>query len=326
MTAGGVRAVYVVLTHRDWQQVQRLARAILASSPDARVLICHDSRKETFSPNVSDQRILVYEHKLASDWGSWELVEATLEAFKIARDRWNPQLVSLISGQDYPVRDLVVWEREALAASGWIGEATPLTYEPHWGRMRGEGDDRLMRYAFRWFRAPMARHGVMLPRPLERVLGRVRGALVQLLEPVFGVRVVARGRGRYYGFRRRTPFTRETPCFFGSQWVAVRRGELDRLLDHDLAPGSRLRRFYRGSIIADESAIVTPLSWRGAAADLPPVAQYRWDVEGDTTITWTLADLDVLRASGSPFCRKVDAAQSGDLMDALDGLTARGAD
>ncbi|WP_309064579.1 hypothetical protein [Microbacterium sp.] len=320
MTAG---AVYVVLSHRDWPQVRRLAGAILRSSPSARVVVVHDDRQEAFPATAGDDRIEIRTHGLATDWGSWELVEATLDAFAHARRAYDPRLVVLISGQDYPARPLGEWEAEALAAPSWIGRAQPLRYTPRWGRRRGDGDDRLTRYAYRWFRSPASRWGMRPPVRLAAAWRWVRSAIALRLEPLVSARVVARGRGVHYGVRRlRSPFTAEQPCWFGDQWVAVRREELDRLLDVDLAPGSRLRRVYRRSIIPDESALVTPLSWIAPPAALPRVSHHRWDDDADRVLTWTLDDLDAIVASGSPFCRKVEAGVSDTLMDALDERTA----
>ena len=314
-----VRAVYVVLSHRDWAQVRRLATAILRSTPNARVLIAHDARTDLFPADAGDERIEILVHGLASDWGSWEIVEATLHAFAFARERWNPQLMVLISGQDYPVRNLQQWEQEALEAPSWIGDAHPLQYRSFWGRRRGQGDDRYTRYAYRWYRAPLAGRG--FPLPGRRFRERVRSAVALRLEPVFSIRYVTRGRGRYYGLRRLPPpFTGTLPCWFGSQWIGLRRAEIDTLLDHDLAPGSPLRRLYRRSIIPDESALVTPLAWRAAPSVLPPVTKVEWRDSIDGVTTWTIDDLPALRASGSPFCRKVDATRSGMLMDALDEI------
>lgn len=319
------RAVYVVLSHRDWPQVRRLTGAILASSPDARVVIMHDSRTERFPSHDDDQRIEIVDHGLACDWGSWELVQAALQGFAIARDRHDAQLVALISGQDYPTRWLENWEDEALAATSWVGEASPLAYVPHWGRRYGEGDDRLTRYVYRWFRSPAevlrARMPgwMRLPQSANRIWVRVRRAVTLRLEPAIGVRTVARGRGRYYGIRRiPDPFPAGDECWFGAQWIAVRRAELDRLLDTDLAEGSRLRRLYQRSIIPDESALVTPLAHRSPPAAMPPVTLQRWDEELDGGITFTIDDLDEIIAAGSPFVRKVDPELSADLMDALD--------
>jgi len=310
-----VTAVYVVLTHSDWAQVERLSAAILRSSPEARVVIAHDSRRERFPLQAENPRIVVFEHGLASDWGSWELVEATLAAFAQARELFDPDLVVLVSGSDYPARPLAAWETDAIAADGWIGTAAPLRYSLRWGRRRGQGDDRYTRYAFRWFRPPWAAAALAAP-PLW---ARIRNAVALRLEPVFGIRVVTRGRGLHYGFARwPAPFSEDRPCYFGSQWLAVRRHELDSLLDEDLAAGSRLRALYRRTVIPDESALVTALAWRGAPSGLPPVSCTRWDVATDAPVTWTAADLDEIVASGSPFCRKVDPVRSRALLDALD--------
>jgi hypothetical protein len=322
MPDDSVRAVYVILTHDDWPQVERLIRAIRSSSPRSHVLVAHDARVTPFPTSVADPDVEIFSHGLDTDWGSWELVEATLLAFARARDRFDPDLVCLISGRDYPVRRLAEWEADAVSAGGWIGDARPLSYRAFWGRRRGEGDDQLTRYTLRWFRSPAARMGLRPGRGVaHRLWRRVRAGVALRAEPVFGVRIVARGRGIHYGFRLRTnPFTADRPCYAGSQWIALCRPQLDRLLDEDFAPGSRLRRIYRHSIIPDESALVTALSWHARANGLPPVTQVIWDVAEDQPTTRTLEDLDALRASASPFCRKVDPERSGPLMDVLDGL------
>jgi hypothetical protein len=309
----------VVLTHRDWAQVRRLTQAILTSSPGATILIAHDARREQFPFEVDDPRIEILTHNRAADWGSWDLVEATLDAFDQARARFDPQLICLLSGSDYPVRPLRAWEAEAMAADSWIGTAEPLRYTPHWGTRRGTGDDRWTRYAYRWFRSPFRPRTGGLPR--WRV--RLRRTVVLRLEPLIGLRIVSRGRGLHYGLRRlRSPFTPARPCYLGSQWLAVRRAELDRLLDYDFAHGSRLRRLYRSSIIPDESALVTALCWVAPPSALPPVTHTRWDAARDQPRTWTHSDLDELTASGSPFCRKVDPGASARLLDALDRVIA----
>lgn len=317
------RAAYVVLTHRDWPQASRLVRAILSSSPRAFVVVAHDGRVERAGEPIDDPRVEVFEHGLAADWGSWELVEATLRAFDLARRRADPDLICLVSGQDYPIRRLEAWEDELLHAGGWVGRAEALSYKPHWGSRAGEGDDTLTRYEYRWVRSLGSRLGFETPAPLRPFVRRARGAIARYLAPVFGVRIVTRGRGLHYGFRRiRSPFSQARPCYYGSQWVAMTRPELDALLDADLAPGSSLRRVYRRSIIPDESALVTPLSWRSPPNGLPPVSRVVWDSAAGRPTTRTLDDLDELVDSGSPFCRKVEPTDSAELLDALDALIA----
>ncbi|WP_353827023.1 hypothetical protein [Agromyces sp. SYSU T0242] len=315
------RTAYVVLSHAHPEQVERLVRAILASSPGAFVVVAHDSRREPPPTSPEGARVRVFEHGLATDWGSWELVEATLRAFELAREVADAELVVLVSGQDYPVRPLEAWESEVLATGSWVGRSEELRYTPHWGRRRGEGADALTRYTHRWFQTPLARRRVRVPGRLGSLLRRLRGAVALRMEPVLSVRVVTRGRGVMWGVRRPTPFSDARPCHLGSQWLAVPRSLLDPLLDEDLAPGSRLRRLYRHSVIPDESALVTPLSWRAAPAPLPPVTHVTWDVARDQPTVLGMHDLDVLVRSGSAFARKVDPVAGAELMDELDRRT-----
>lgn len=306
---------YIVLAHDRWEQTTRLAEAVLRSSPNARVLIALDGRTATGGTLSHDSRVETLLHERASDWGSWELVEATLDALRHVRDRYDPDLVVLVSGSDYPLRPLGEWEEEALAGGVWHGQAHPLEYTPHWGRTLGVGDDRLTRYAYRWVRAPWSRWADGAPR----WWWRVQGAAALRLEPLFGVRVVARGRGLHYGIRRLPdPFDSAHPCFFGSQWFAASRGALATLLDEDFAPRGRLRRIYRRTVIPDESAFVTALAWRAPMSGLPPITHVRWDAAADQPVIWTIDDLPELVESGSPFCRKVDPVLSASLLDELD--------
>lgn len=307
--------VYVVLAHDPGPQTTRLVHAILRSSPAGRVLVALDGRGDAELSISDDPRIEVLVHGYASDWGSWELVEATLEALRHARDRYDPDLVVLISGSDYPVIPLGDWEAAALAEDAWHGEAGVLAYRPRWGRQLGQGDDRLTRYTYRWFRPPWADWARRAPR----WWWRVHAAVALRAEPIFSVRVVARGRGLHYGFRRaRTPFGPAHACFIGSQWFAAPRRVLADLLDEELAAGGRLRRFYRRSVIPDESAIVTALEWRSPKSSMPPVTHVRWDVTADRPVVWTVEDLPEILQSGAPFCRKVDLVRSASLLEELD--------
>ncbi|GAA2493512.1 hypothetical protein [Terrabacter carboxydivorans] len=309
-------AAYVVLSHTEGGQVTRLVHALLRSSPEATVFVTHDARRVP-APVIDDERVHVVSHGRPTDWGSWELVEVTLEAMRTARDTVDPDLVVLVSGQCYPARPLAEWEHDLVAAGGWQGTARPLSYEPAWGRRRGSGDDDLTRYVYRWHAVPG------LDRMLRaRLTGRALWALALRAEPLLSLRVVARGRGAHVGVRRRMPSPRAA-VHLGSQWLAVDREGL-RLVLEQLAPGSPLRRVYERSIIADESALQTVLArWRPPTV-ARPVSFSVWQPEQDTTRTLGLDDRDEIRSSGSPFCRKVHTVRSAELMEALDRVNGVG--
>lgn len=311
-------AAYVVLSHRDPEQVERLVAAIRRSSPRSHVLVAHDGRHGR-APRAMDEHVRVWEHGLETDWGSWEIVEATLEAFRRVRELVDPDLVALVSGADYPTRTLDDWERQFLeSGGGWVGEAHELHYRAYWGPRHGEGEDDLTRYTYRWLRVPRIGLAARLPHPVEALRRRLRDALLLRVEPALGLRWVSRGRGTHLGVRRAsTPFTASRPCFKGSQWVAMDRRLLDHLLE-EAGPGSSLKRFYEHTIVPDESLIPTVLSWTQPPRGRSPLT-YLSDIDGPAgPRVLELHDLDAITAAKAPFCRKVGSPESDALLDALD--------
>ena len=308
---------YVVLSHSPAERLVQLVQAIRRSSPKSWVLVMHDDRSHA-PPVIHDPRVEVLSHGLRTDWGSWALVEATLAGMRRAKELVDPDLTVLISSQCHPARSLSAWEEELYAAGGWQGEARPLTYRPRWGAAPGTGEDAATRYTYRWMRVgPVDR---LLRR--EGVAARALWALAHRTEPLVSLRMVERGAGAYIGIRRlRSPFSDDRPCLFGSQWLAVDRTGLDQVLT-ELAPGTRLERAYRRTVIPDESALQTVL-----AGHRPPVVH--------RTVSHRVADrladgrpgapadaqLREILTAGTPFCRKVDDLDGAGVLDRLDSLS-----
>lgn len=316
-------AAYVVLSHRNPRNVERLVHRILELSPDAAVLVRHDAR-HTSAPAIVSKRVIVESHTETSDWGSWNLVDASLRALSRAAAEFDPELLVLISGQDYPCRDLAIWERELLGGgSTWAcADVHRLEYHPHWGRHRGEGEDALTRYTYRWYPLPGGR---WLQRSGSRAASTIRKALNRIgrhLEPAINVRTITRGRGYHVGLRAlRSPFGPQSPCFKGSQWIAMDRTNFKRIVS-ELRDNGRLRRAYERSIIPDESAFQTILARTGPPAAGASVSFNVWEVENDAPRILTVDDIDEIQASGAAFCRKLEPGVSDDLAAELDRITA----
>lgn len=307
---------YVVLSHTEVGQVVRLVHSILRSSRDARVFVMHDGRRAP-APVIDDARVQVRSHGRPTDWGSWDLVEVTLQAMRWAREEVDPDLLVVLSGQCYPARRLGDWEQELMAAGGgWQGTARRLSYIPAWGRRSGTGDEDLTRYTFRWFRVGLVDKALRANGLTARIM--VAGA--RWVEPVVSLRQVWRGRGAHVGVRRLSPIRGHVDSIYlGSQWLAVDRKLLETVLA-ELSEGTRLRRLYEHSIIPDESAIQTVLARVQSPTVAVPTSYCVWEPDRDETRTLTLADLEDIEASYSPFCRKVDPVQSAALIQALDRL------
>lgn len=311
----------MILSHRYPEHVSRLVNKILEVTPQSRILVFHDER-DCAAPELTDQRVHVAINTEAADWGSWELVLASLTALRTAADLFDPDVFVLMSGQDYPARNLAEWENEFFErGGGWIGDVWELKYQPHWGKPWGVGDDDLTRYVYRWYPLPFGRSLASSDAALSRAARWVLYKAGHYLEPVFDVRTVTRGRGMHVGLRAiRTPFTEQSPCMRGSQWLAFDRalfGVICRTHDRN----NLLRNTYRRSIIPDESYFQTILSAVSPPQSGHALTFVEWVVEDDQPRTLTMSDLADIRASAAPLCRKVAPGMSDALLDALDELT-----
>ena len=307
----------MILSHTLPRQVERLAQAIRDSSKASAVLVVHDARASE-SPRPAADRVHVLAHDLDTDWGSWEIVEATLLGLREARRRFDPAMVAIVSGQDYPTRSLSQWEAGFLARGGWQGRADPLVYRPRWGRPYGAGDDEFTRYAYSWRRLPWGRTlGTSALMPV-RLLREGLFKAGHYLEPAISVRTLPRGRGLHVGRRWfRPPFDGATRMMKGSQWLALDRAALDHVLQRD-GQDRHLRRTYERSVIPDEGYLQTMLAaWR-PAQDGPPLAYVCGPRDGSDPGILDLRDLPDIEDAGSPFCRKVAPGASDELMAVLD--------
>ena len=102
---------YIILSHRAPEQVERLTRAIRALSPDARIVITHDTHLAPL-PRPLDDRVEVHERAHGPAWGRMGLVDAVLDRMVALEAAGDHEWVAVISGQDFPVRPLDAWEDE----------------------------------------------------------------------------------------------------------------------------------------------------------------------------------------------------------------------
>lgn len=303
---------YVVLSHRAPEQVERLTRAIRALSPDARVVITHDTHLSP-PPRPLDDGVEVHTRAHGPAWGRMGLVDAVLERLVDLDAAGGHEWVAVISGQDFPVRPLAAWEDEVrgLGANAVI-HSMPIAERMRWGRDRDVLGRVLSRYEHRHFHLPNR------GRPPSRTKARARWVLQWLASqvgPVLSYSPLPDG-GSVVGVRRlRSPFSAEFPCRKGSQWLALDRAAVRHLLDVDRA--GHLRPAYETSLIPDESYIQTivtnaphlRVARRAVTAD-------RFEPPGNPhPITVTAERLPELlglaEETGAGFLRKFDAELPG---------------
>jgi hypothetical protein len=298
-----LRVCYYLETHRDPRQVARLVGRLRSSSPDAVVLVQHDSSGEPL--DVASIRHAGADRVLLSPggYGTYAHVDRYLGALaELLADGVDFDWACNLSGQDYPVTPLAQIERELTQTGAAALLETFRLDSPgsHWSPRRVH-----TRYDFRY-----ARPG----RPSDRIYDLLRPlAVVNRLQPwvrfspAYGA----------VGVRRRYPFADDLPLHGGSFFGCLSVAAVEHLLAF-----SRDRPDFvawaKASLAPEEVVVQTVLQARG---DLVVQAGNRrfYDFttsRGNHPRLLDLGDLDRLLSSDAWFARKVAAGSP--LLDALD--------
>lgn len=312
---------YVVLCHSNAPQVLRLARTIRSMSPRARVLIRHN-QPPGFLAHADAQAcgadLLLSE--IQCRWGHWSLVEATVEAFRRARELHDPDWIVLISGQDYPIRPLDPWETTLLDGEyDAVQSAEPLVEGPS-GLTPGENPERLrLRYTHRWYWLPRLNVIPRLPSVITDSVRRVWFKCVYPLQALVVLHQLPREEGWVLGLRRRTvPWSHEMPLYKGSQWMAVSRIALDAVIYG--AGAGRFRDYFIRTLVPDEAYFQTLLAnAREVRIGHEPISWLRWQSD-DTPHPDIIDDrtLELAVRAGTPFARKFDESMTPGILDRVD--------
>ena len=325
--SGSATFAYVVMSHHKPEQALRLARTIQRSSPGSRVLLRHDV-PGLF--DVADARAAgadVLASDISARWGHWSLVEATLEAFAHVRDLHRPDWTVLISGQDYPVRDLRSWEDEVLASGiDAIVAGEPFVFGPVGWRVEEDADWYRVRYTHRWRWMPRMGVAPRLPSFVVRAARAAWLRRLRWLEAVVVLNELPGAAGWALGIRRGgVPFSADVPGYMGEQCMALSRAAVTAAVETDAA--RRWQAWYRSSLVPDEGYFPTVLAHAaGICVQRTGVSYQRWheEVPLPHPIDITVDVLPEAASSGRPFARKFDRPEVLDAADRLVFATPAG--
>jgi len=297
-----VRIAYVVVSHRNPEQVLRLVAA-LSEGPAGEVLVRHDGRRSHLDEAELERLgALALHDDFEFEWGGWSQLQLLLGCLRQAAEELDPDWLLVLSGQDYPLRPMAAIE-EGLATSGhdaMLGQAWELDTrrlpEP-------PADEFFLRYAYRHYPAP--RGTPRLPRAV-RPIAYLR-ELPTPLRPKLGVR------------RASLPFGDGLRCFVSADWLTLGRDAIAAVLAAARAR-RRLMRYYRRVAIPSESFFATVLlndsSLRVARENRRFVSFPAPGAPHPETLV--SADLEPLLKSDCDFARKFDMEADAEVLDALD--------
>lgn len=239
-----LRLGYVILSHRDWRQVARLYNTLITLDPTSVIVVSHDQR----DPEGVSALARMAGPILQTDPGGRADFTGVSRWLRAANElsRHDVDYVILISGQDYIIKhpDLI---KSELAGSGdgyfeYFDVDDPSVCP--WRETEGT-----TRYRFSW-------HEVVDLQPRwARRLHLLHG--FNRLQP--GTRInVAYGKLRL-GLRNEGPPASRYPVIYGgSQWNALSRRAVDRVLDV-ARTDIEFMAWARRTLVSDESFFQTIL-------------------------------------------------------------------
>jgi Core-2/I-Branching enzyme len=288
-----VTVVYIVISHRNPDQVVRLVR-VLREGPSARVLVRHDQRGEL----LERERIEAaggepVQDRIKSRWGGWSQIKLMLFCLREATARHDPDWVLLLSGQDYPLRPLADIEADlhASPADALLGSVRQVET-----RRPAAGDDEFfLRCRYRHYARPR-----VLPSSLPRSLRPL--AYARDLPPLVGVRRI-----------ESAPLT----LFASADWLTLGRAAIRAVLA--ASENRRLMRHFRRVAVPSESFFASVLlSDPSLIVERDNRRFSSFEHGAPHPATLLSKDYDRLLASGADFARKFDVTRDPHVLDLLD--------
>lgn len=284
---------YLVLSHTRPEQVLRLVRTLRELSPASPVLVHHNPQHTQLDARSLGATMV---DAAPVEWGRRSQLEALLRGLGTALRGPAFDWLTVVSGQDYPVRHPATVAAE-LAACGYDGFAEGHLVRPP----DRDGDEFGRRYFMAW--RPIREPG----RPARRAIAAARPLLALRDMPT----------GPMLGRRVRTPFSAAVPCRRGADWLTLTRRAVGVVAGAARThPG--LHRHFLRTLMPTEAYAHTVLHAHGLrlSADLRRFTV--WTPGAASPRLLGMDDLDAISRSRADFARKFDQSVDWRVLDELD--------
>ncbi|HLM96449.1 MAG TPA: beta-1,6-N-acetylglucosaminyltransferase [Acidimicrobiales bacterium] len=316
-----MRVAYLVTSYRPPRQLLRLLRTLRRAQPESPLVVHHDRFRSVWDADlvapVGGVDVLTSDTPVS--WGDFSIVEITWRTLSWMAEHRDFDWVIFLSEQDYPIAPLDRLEErlegsdvDAFVAAQPIGLIDDAA-------LRMDCDRR---YNYRYAKLPrlgmMARLGPGTRRRIADPANYANFVLYKLQRKVTVYRYPDPLPMRLGVRPRRSPFSADFPCWYGSQWMALSRRAAEAVVgfveEHD-----DYVRHYARTVIPDESATATIVC---NSPDLrvrdEEIHHVRFSSGDGHPDVFRLDDVGELVSSGRFFARKFDLDVDADVLDALD--------
>lgn len=298
---------YLIQSHKNPEQLERLVRCIKQQSKDAIVLVTHD-----FSNSVVDIRRFekmpgVYLFATHSQRGDFSIVEAYLEAMRwLVRSELPFDWVVNLSGQDYPTQPLERLEKFLTESKqdAFLEHFHAFSDESHWNLT-----ESFNRYFFHY--RTLIKH---LPEWAQDLFHCLK--VVNYIQPFFRINFAY---GLTLGYRVAPPFSIRFKCYGGSYLCMLSRSCIIHLLEF-VENNGHIVDYYQRVQNGDESFFQTILVNSrkfNISKDCKRFFDFPKLSHGHPRVL-TAQDYNILSNANVFFARKFDSDRDSQILDLLD--------
>lgn len=291
-----MKIAFVMLSHRPPDSVFRRLLGRVREIPDAQIGLHHDFGQSVLPDGfATDFGIRLVEDWMPTQWGHATKVPATLKVFRLLYESTDAEWFVTLSPNCYPV--------QATGKIVDVFEGSQADVHMQFHRVTRDAPPGMLRNKYRF----------LFTRPVGRVPCITRSGRFYLRE----VRVPLR--------RENTPF-REMDPFQGSDWFALRRNVVGRMLAARLDKGPVLK--YLAQINEHPRTTVSPIEMviqtfvgnqQGISIEPKNHRFIDWEnAKNYHPNTLTMRHWEAIRDSDALFARKFVAGESDELLDRID--------
>lgn len=290
-----MKIAYCILTHNNPEHLVRLTRAI--ATPNTHSFVHIDAKSDMKISESENSQLTLVKNRMPVYWGSFHIVEATLNTFKEALQHGDYDYFVVLSGADYPIKSNEYIENffEKNAGTNFISSV----------KMPGNGKT-MDRVEFPWLPASTKTPGMKAwGRKLINRTIRMLSIMHHLPKPYKDF--------TFYG---------------GSAWVAFTRETVEYILQF-AAENPKFQKFFKHVLLPDESYFQTLLLNTKPTKPHKNAIMYTiWQEGSPSPETITENDLEHLQSDeietsygkvAPLFARKFDAKNTK-LLDQIDSL------
>lgn len=302
-----MKACYLILSHKNPNQIYRLIHTIKAESPDCYIILSHDPRNCNVDVSRLERIPGVRVQFATADRGDFSLVENYFSAVDwLLNNNIDFDWLIKLSAQDYPTQPIseIEYYLSKTQYDGFMEYFKVFSPESHWSMKEGSG-----RYLYRYKKIPLS-----LPKWLFSALKSTR--IVNHLQKLFRIDFEY---GLRFGLRPKPIFNSNFQCY-GGLFFTILSKECINYLYSFYQNNPHIVDYYKETLIPEESLIQTILVNSKKFKfynECKHYIDFSNSIHGHPKIL-TENDYDAMTQENYFFARKFDLNLDSNIFDILD--------